>query len=35
MSEELSNKLIITAALTGAATVKNQNPNVPYTAEEF
>ncbi|GAF68014.1 unnamed protein product, partial [marine sediment metagenome] len=29
------NKLIITAALTGAATVKNQNPAVPYTAEEF
>lgn len=36
MSEnDLSNKLVISAALTGAATVKNQNPAVPYTAEEF
>ena len=35
MDEELSNKLVISAALAGAATVKNQNPNVPYTAEEF
>ncbi|MFO8017407.1 MAG: 3-keto-5-aminohexanoate cleavage protein [Promethearchaeia archaeon] len=29
------NKLIITAALTGAATRKSQNEAVPYTAEEF
>jgi 3-keto-5-aminohexanoate cleavage enzyme len=35
MSDELSNKLVISAALAGAATVKAQNPNVPYTAEEF
>ncbi|MDD5748475.1 MAG: 3-keto-5-aminohexanoate cleavage protein [Actinomycetota bacterium] len=28
-------KLIITAAFTGAATMKNQNPNVPYTRDEF
>ena len=36
MSEEdLSNKLVISAALTGAATIKSQNPAVPYTAEEF
>ena len=31
----MSNKVIITAALSGAATMKNQNPNVPYTAQEF
>ncbi len=35
MSDETSNKLIISAALTGAATTKSQNPNVPYTADEF
>jgi 3-keto-5-aminohexanoate cleavage enzyme len=36
MSEEdLSNKLVISAALTGAATNKSQNPSVPYTADEF
>ncbi len=36
MSEEdLSNKLVISAALTGPATIKFQNPAVPYTAEEF
>jgi len=36
MSEEdLSDKLVITAALTGVATGKSQNPAVPYTAEEF
>ena len=29
------NKLVISAALTGAATTKGQNPAVPYTAEEF
>ncbi len=28
-------KVIITAALTGAATMKNNNPSVPYTVEEF
>ena len=28
-------KVIITAALTGALTSKEQNPNVPYTPEEF
>lgn len=32
---EGSNKLVISAALAGAATVKQQNPAVPYTAEEF
>jgi 3-keto-5-aminohexanoate cleavage enzyme len=31
----MSDKVIITAALTGAATRKEQNPNVPYTPEEF
>jgi 3-keto-5-aminohexanoate cleavage enzyme len=36
MSEEdLSKKLVISAALTGPATNKAQNPSVPYTAEEF
>lgn len=30
-----SEKCIITAALTGAATRKEQNPAVPYTREEF
>jgi 3-keto-5-aminohexanoate cleavage enzyme len=30
-----SDKCIITAALTGAATLKQQNPNVPYTRDEF
>ncbi|HET57900.1 MAG TPA: hypothetical protein ENN35_05600, partial [Deltaproteobacteria bacterium] len=29
------NKLIICAALTGGLTTKNNNPNVPYTPEEF
>ncbi len=28
-------KVVITAALCGAATRKEQNPNVPYTPEEF
>ena len=32
---QLSKPVIITAALTGAATMKNQNPSVPYTPEEF
>lgn len=31
----MDNKVVITAALTGAATRKEQNPNVPYTKEEF
>ena len=30
-----SDKCIITAALAGAATLKHQNPNVPYTRDEF
>ncbi|TXT61138.1 MAG: 3-keto-5-aminohexanoate cleavage enzyme [Promethearchaeota archaeon] len=29
------NKVVISAALAGAATMKNQNEAVPYTAEEF
>jgi len=29
------NKLVISAALAGAVTTKTNNPNVPYTAEEF
>jgi 3-keto-5-aminohexanoate cleavage enzyme len=33
--ENPENKLIISAALAGAATMKNQNPAVPYTSEEF
>jgi len=39
MAEEFSNnpenKLVISAALAGAATRKEQNPAVPYTPEEF
>ena len=31
----MSRKVIITAALAGAATMKNQNPAVPYTPKEF
>jgi 3-keto-5-aminohexanoate cleavage enzyme len=31
----MSDKLVITAALAGAATQKSQNPAVPYTPEEF
>ncbi|MFA6450244.1 MAG: 3-keto-5-aminohexanoate cleavage protein [bacterium] len=31
----MDHKVVITAALTGAATRKEQNPNVPYTKEEF
>ena len=30
-----SKKVIITAAMAGAGTFKNQNPNVPYTLDEF
>lgn len=32
---DMSQPVIITAALSGAATMKNQNPNVPYTPAEF
>ncbi len=32
---DMSKPVIITAALTGAATMKNQNPSVPYKPEEF
>jgi 3-keto-5-aminohexanoate cleavage enzyme len=31
----MADKLVITAALCGGATRKEQNPNVPYTPEEF
>ncbi len=31
----MSNKIIITAALAGSMTMKEHNPNVPYTPEEF
>lgn len=31
----MSRKVIITAALAGAATMKNQNPAVPYSPQEF
>jgi 3-keto-5-aminohexanoate cleavage enzyme len=31
----MADKMVITAALTGGATRKEQNPNVPYTVEEF
>ena len=31
----MSTPVIITAALTGAATMRNQNPSVPYTPAEF
>ncbi|MFX0060334.1 MAG: 3-keto-5-aminohexanoate cleavage protein [Candidatus Heimdallarchaeota archaeon] len=33
--KDLSNKLVISAALAGAVTTKTNNPSVPYTAEEF
>lgn len=35
VSELLRNKVVITAAMTGAATFKHQNEAVPYTPEEF
>lgn len=35
MLKTTSNKLIITAALTGASTTRDQNPAIPHTAEEF
>ena len=31
----MSDKVVITAALTGAVTRKEHNPGVPYTPEEF
>lgn len=31
----MTDKVVITAALSGAGTFKNNNPNVPYTPEEF
>ena len=35
MAEDISNKLVISVALVGSATTKEQNPAVPYTPEEF
>jgi len=35
MVNDLSNKLVISAALAGSMTMKSQNPAVPYTSEEF
>ncbi len=35
MVEDISNKLVISAALAGSMTTKQQNPAVPYTPEEF
>ena len=35
VSKIISNKTIITAALVGATTLKEQNPAVPYTPEEY
>lgn len=32
---DMSTPVVITAALTGAATMRNQNPSVPYKPEEF
>ena len=31
----MSDALIITAAVNGAETMREQNPNVPYTADEI
>ena len=31
----MEDKVVISAALAGAATFKEQNPAVPYTPEEF
>ncbi|MFX0028313.1 MAG: 3-keto-5-aminohexanoate cleavage protein [Candidatus Hermodarchaeota archaeon] len=35
MDKDLSSKLVISAALAGSWTTKQQNPAVPYTPEEF
>ena len=35
MAEDLSSKLVISVALAGSVTRKEQNPAVPYTPEEF
>jgi 3-keto-5-aminohexanoate cleavage enzyme len=35
LKEDLMEKLIITAAITGSLTTKEQNPNIPYTPEEI
>ena len=35
MSEEMENKVVISAALAGAVTRKEQNANTPYSPEEF
>ncbi|MBA7629899.1 3-keto-5-aminohexanoate cleavage enzyme [subsurface metagenome] len=35
MSEDYSSKLVISVALAGSMTTKQQNPAVPYTPEEF
>ncbi|NLC26257.1 MAG: 3-keto-5-aminohexanoate cleavage protein [Fastidiosipila sp.] len=35
MRKELANKVIITAAISGAEVTQEMNPNVPYTVEEF
>ncbi|MHA2295729.1 MAG: 3-keto-5-aminohexanoate cleavage protein [Candidatus Hodarchaeales archaeon] len=35
MSDDLSKKLVISAALAGAATMKEQNSAVPYSPEEY
>jgi 3-keto-5-aminohexanoate cleavage enzyme len=35
MPEELSNKCVITAALNGALTRKEQNPNIPISPDEY
>ena len=32
---DFTHKRIITAALTGAGNLKEQNPNIPYTPDEF
>lgn len=35
ITDDLSNKLVISAALAGSWTRKEQNPAIPYTPEEF
>ena len=34
-SKDLKKKTIITAALVGGRTTKEQNPNTPYSPEEY